>query len=79
MNFTDTEFQNFNDSIVFTGTYFLNFDFSNDLTEPNYSGNSRIVLKNSSSGFWYITSWYDFQSEDNNLVTWSYLKSKYYY
>jgi len=79
LNFTDVEYQNFNDSIVFTGTYFLNLEFTNDLSENNYSGNSRIVLKNSSTGFWYITSWYDFQSDDKTLFTWSYLKSKYFY
>lgn len=79
LNFTDVEYQNFNDSIVFTGTYYLNIEFSNDITNKNYTGNSRIVLKNSSTGFWYITSWYDFQSNDNNIYSWSFLKSKFYY
>ncbi len=79
VNFTDVEYQNFNDSIVFTGNYYLNIEFLNDLSDRNYSGSARIVLKNSSSGFWYITSWYDFQSEDNTLYSWSFLKSKYYY
>lgn len=79
LNFTDVEYQNFNDSIVFTGTYFINLEFANEFSGNNFSGNSRIVLKNSKSGFWYITSWYDFQSNDNSLLSWSYLKSKYYY
>lgn len=79
INFTDVEYQNFNDSIVFTGTYYLNIQFSDDMENRNYSGDSRIVLKNSSTGFWYITSWYDFQSENKELLSWSYLKSKFYY
>ena len=79
VNFTDTEFQNFNDSIIFKGTYYLNFEFTNDLSDRNYSGKTMMVLKNSPSGFWYITSWYDFQSDDKDLFSWSYLKSKYYY
>lgn len=79
VNFTDVEYQNFNDSIIFTANYYLNIEFTNDLSDRNYSGNTRIVLKNSSSGFWYITSWYDFQSDNKSLYSWSYLKSKYYY
>lgn len=79
VNFTDVEYQNFNDSIVFTGNYFLNIEFTNDFSDRNYSGSTRIVMKSSSTGFWYITSWYDFQSEDKTLYSWSYLKSKYYY
>lgn len=79
LNFTDGKYQNFIDSIIFNGTYFLSINFSDEQSEKNYNGTTRIVLKRSSTGFWYITSWYDFQANDNNLFTWSYLKSKYYF
>lgn len=45
VNFTDVEYQNFNDSIIFTANYYLNIEFTNDLSDRNYSGNTRIVLK----------------------------------
>jgi hypothetical protein len=79
VSFSNVEYKNFNDSIVFTGTYYLNLDLANDLSNETYSGSTRIVLKNSTTGFWYITSWYDFQSDNSNALSWSYLKSKYYY
>jgi len=79
LNFTDSEYESFNDSIIFNGNYFLSINFSDEQSEKNYSGNTRIVLKRSSSGFWYITSWYDFQSNENILFTWSFLKSKYFF
>lgn len=79
LNFTDSGYESFNDSIIFNGTYYLSINFSDEQSEKNYSGNTRIVLKRSTSGFWYITSWYDFQANDSNLFSWSYLKSKYFF
>lgn len=79
VSFTNIDYKNFNDSIVFTATYNLNFEFANDLSNKDYSGNTRMVLKNSKTGFWYITSWYDYQSSNNSSLSWSFLKSKYYF
>lgn len=77
--FTDEQYQNFSDSIIFTGNYLLNINFNDPQSNNNYSGNLRLVLKNSPTGFWYITSWYDFERDDSELLTWSFLRSKYYY
>lgn len=79
LTFTDEQYQNFSDSIIFTSNYLLNINFNNQQSSNNYAGNLRIVLKNSPTGFWYITSWYDFEREDTELLTWSFLRSKYYY
>ncbi|MFN3195007.1 MAG: hypothetical protein ACE364_03555 [Chlorobiota bacterium] len=79
LTFTDEQYQNFSDSIIFTSNYLLNINFNDQQSNNNYAGNLRIVLKNSPTGFWYITSWYDFEREDTELLTWSFLRSKYYY
>lgn len=79
LTFTDERYQNFSDSIIFTSNYLLNINFNDQQSSNNYAGNLRIVLKNSPTGFWYITSWYDFEREDTELLTWSFLRSKYYY
>lgn len=78
LNFVNEDFQVFQDSIIYNSDYFFNFELTNDVNNDTYTGSMRLVLKNNSNGFWYITSWYDFiNTEQETNLTWSFLKSKY--
>jgi hypothetical protein len=76
--FTNSRFDVFMDSVVFTSDYYLSFNVTNSTIIKKYAGLLQFSLSPKPSGLWSIYQWIDSSPSGNDTIksTWSILKAQ---